>query len=103
MQPNIVWNQVASRRGFLKIGHSMFSESMETKQPMMSSSLPAMVVTAASKVSSIFLLVVTSPFSGGDFPGVVVTSPFSGGDFPGVVVTSPFSGGDFPGTSFSLA
>jgi hypothetical protein len=68
MQPNIVWNQVASRRGFLKIGHSMFSESMEIKQPMMSSSLPAMVETVVNKVSIISTLVVTFPFSGGDFP-----------------------------------
>jgi hypothetical protein len=63
---------------------------------MMSSSLPAMVVTAANKVSIILLLVPTSPFSGAYFPGVVPTFPFSGAYFPGMVPTFPFSGAYFP-------
>jgi hypothetical protein len=58
----------------------MFSESMETKQLMMSKSFPAIVVTAVSKVSLHFYI-------GAYFPPVVHTFHLSGAYFPPVVHT----------------
>jgi hypothetical protein len=54
MQPNIVWSQVASRKGLQANGLDTCWKYMQTKHLEMSKSLPAMVETAVSKVSTFF-------------------------------------------------
>jgi hypothetical protein len=96
MQPNIVWNQVASRKGLQANGLDTCWKYIQTRHLEMSKSFPAMVETAVSKVSINFTSGATFPVQWCDLPRVGATFPVQWCDLPRGGATFPVQWCDHP-------